>query len=200
MTILTIQPSETNALDAFIANGTYASTNYGTASLYYIGRASTGILYRGCIKFDLSGFPSGAVINAVKLSLTVNAAGASSNTVAIHRLLVDWLEAEVTWNARKTGTNWSTAGAFDSTSCDLTELTSVVIPSSTSAGSKIDFTLPVSTMQELVNGQLTNNGFLIKGTESGDTRVNFYNSNAATESQRPALEIEYYFPQGIIML
>lgn len=198
MTILKIQPSEANALDAFIANGTYAGTNYGTHASLYIGRASSGILYRGCIKFDLSGFPAGAVINTAKLVLTVSAALAVNNTVAIHRLLVDWAEAEVTWNIRKTGTNWSTAGGFSSNDCEQSALVSSVVSANAAAGTMITFSLPVSTMQALVNGQLTNNGFLIKGTESGDTRTAFYSAN--NDSNKPYLEIEYYFPQGIIML
>jgi len=200
MTIVTIQPNETDALDAFIANGTYQSNNYGTHASLFIGRADSGVFYRGCIQFDFAVIPAGAIIDSAKLNLTVNVAGELNNTVAIHRLLVDWSESQVTWLIRKTGTNWKTAGGFDDDDCEQTAMASKVIESGTAVGTKITFNLPVSTIQDMVDGKVTNNGFLIKGTEAGTSRITFFNSNAATESQRPSIDVEYFFPQGIIIL
>ena len=93
-TSVTIAPSA----DAFIRNGTYASTNYGSdVSLVVKGSTATNFSRRSYLKFPLSG-----VSNIVSAKLRVYGNNTESTTaisVSAHGITDDsWTESGITWN------------------------------------------------------------------------------------------------------
>lgn len=90
----TLSPTD----DAFARNGTYATTNYGSANAMYLKNDTTGYARKALIKFDLSTVP-GKVDSAV-LNLTASAVGPVTGMTHNAYLTAtnNWSESSVTWN------------------------------------------------------------------------------------------------------
>ncbi|WCF10744.1 DNRLRE domain-containing protein [Paenibacillus thiaminolyticus] len=91
------------AADAYVRNGTYANTNYGSDNSLVVKQdGSSGYSREAYIRFDLTGL-SGAVEEA-KISLTTIAKQLSSLSHQAH-LVSDnsWDELKITWNNKPAG-------------------------------------------------------------------------------------------------
>ena len=194
MPIFTSQPDDTSGLDTYITSEN-ATTNYGTNATMRVGNQIDAYNNRGLLKFDLSTIPSSAIVSSAILTLTISTAWGAAN-VAIYRQKKAWVEAQATWNIYSTGNNWTSAGGFNASDCEQTNIGSGT-PSSNSVGTVLNITLSASAIQEMIAGSFTNNGFLIKTTtEAGDNATLFATSSHATSSYRPKLVIGYSLPSG----
>ncbi len=89
--------------DTTISEGNAAHTN-PSADTMIVGRLGPnggGSKSRGLIRFDLSAIPAGAVITSATftVSVTISHIPNATDTLSIHRLNVNWEEAEATWDA-----------------------------------------------------------------------------------------------------
>jgi hyaluronate lyase len=86
------------AADAFVRDGTYAATNYGTAAMLTVKEDAAGYRRRSVLKFDLSSL-TGAVASA-KLRLTPTSVGTAPGIVhRLYQLAGDaWTETGISWN------------------------------------------------------------------------------------------------------
>jgi len=111
-----------------------ATTNYQDVFIGELNSAAS--IQRSFLTFNFSSIPNGAFILSATLRLRVMGDYASTDSyLNVYRLLVDYVANQVTWNIRKTGTNWATAGGFSATDCELTEIGSVATSASESVGS-----------------------------------------------------------------
>lgn len=150
-------------------------------------------LRRGLIGWDLSGIPQGSIISACDLKMYDSGSDLTDNarTMNVAQLLTDWVEAEATWNIRKTATNWGTAGASNSADRSAA-IGSVSMPNPPVAG-YVTISLTVAEVQKWFNGGITNNGLtLYNNTETDD----MHRYNGSGEGNPPQLVITYTPPGG----
>lgn len=191
MTTATLNPTA----DAWIISN-LATNNYDTSTQIGAGERNDSVsVRRTVIKFDLSGIPASATINSATLRLycTLDYA-TNARTYRVYRLKVDYHPTQVTWNIRKTGTNWQTAGGFGADDCEQTDIGSRDMTASETLNEYKEWTLTASKIEEMIDGTFTNNGFLILAdTESDDCYV-FNSVDVGTNS--PELVIDYTLPGG----
>lgn len=187
--------------DAPIISAT-PTTNYGTLNILETGdlSPSASAYIRSLIKFDVSSIPSNAIIVSAKLELYESTAydsnGVGSWSVNVHRVLVDWNEAQVTYNNRLTGTAWTVAGAGQdvlitpSATITLDATAAAAFVSWESHGLRDD-------VQRWVQGTLANYGWwmIAPSVEAqGTTQLGgniFASRDHATAGIRPKLTITY---------
>lgn len=104
--------------NAFQISAGSATTNYSNNADLYLGYGTAFV--RACGKFDFSAVGKG-VITAAVLSLrgVSNASYAGYSIVASQIVRTDHVPTEFTWNVYKSGSNWGTAGASNTTT-DIT--------------------------------------------------------------------------------
>lgn len=194
--------NDTDGVDTFIDSGA-TNTNYATSGAVYIGRSnSSGYMYRGLVKFDLSPLPVDSIILSAIISLYSNGNDAAngSSQVSVFRFLRNWVEAQATWNIWATSNNWSTAGAMTNASdVDTTAIAqSGSIAGNLAVGDEITFSLNVTEFTKMVNGTYSNYGFGFK--QDSDTSLaylhEYCSSSHATAGYHPKLVVEYDVPQA----
>jgi endonuclease/exonuclease/phosphatase family metal-dependent hydrolase len=187
-TTVVLDAPGSESIDTMVRGGSYASKNYGSASLET--RASSDLSYvrRALMKFDTeTRIPAKATINAATLTLTVKAANAESRKLAAYRIVYSFDEGVATWTRRKSGISWAKAGGdFGSKYAEATV--------SASVGSKVTFDV-TKLVQESVNGSYgsrwTRIGVVDPGASSGGSWREYYSSEASTASLRPTLTVVY---------
>ena len=143
-----------------------------------------GVERRGLLKFDLSSIPAGSTIVGADLWLYVNTEGLG---FAINKMYT-------TWTASSTYTGMGHHMAYNDV-----EAASVADAQHNNYDTRVGYTkskIPLSTIQNWVNGSVTNNGWIIRGTDlsvAGDGQQ-FDSSEGATQAQRPKLVIRYVTP------
>ncbi len=183
---LTTNADATNYKSSPASNNSSITTNWIYADL-------TGTdVRRSVIKFDLSSIPSNAVITSASLKL-IQLGGSGSITVNVHRLLRNWVNAQVTWNEYSTGNSWSTAGGGAGTDYTSTATDSKAM--SSYAGGTVDSYNVLTDVQDIVNNGGNNYGWIMKlATESGNTYVGYNSQDAGTPANRPILTVVYTVP------
>jgi hypothetical protein len=176
----------TGVEDAKINDGN--AVNYGSANDIEI----SGAEWRTVIRFTgLSNIPSNATVTAVTLRLNFTYAP-DPGTVAIHRLLRNWVESEVTRDVYSTGNNWQIPNAKG----DLDRVASASGSISCSSGTgwkEFSASGLIDDVQGWVDGNLTNNGWLLLCT----TAIYFAcHSSEASDGTRPELVVTYTVPGG----
>lgn len=87
--------------DAYVRDGTYASTNYGTTSGLQIkaGALNSGYTRKSFLKFDISN-RAGTTVSAAKLKLKADTVGTdASRTIRIYGITNNtWTEGTITWD------------------------------------------------------------------------------------------------------
>lgn len=108
--------------DAYVRDGTYASTNYGTATSLVIKNSTSGYNRTSYLRFDLSSFSS--PVSEAKIRLVPTYVGAVSNVNAMAVVTGDWTETGVVWNNKPvTGTviaDWTGMAANIPVEIDVT--------------------------------------------------------------------------------
>lgn len=126
-------------------------------------------------------------------------ASATTDDCHLYRILVDWVEAQVTWNIWKTGANWTTAGcSSDGSDRYATPVSTLALPRSTTGGGWRTWGGLASTVAAWRNGTLSNYGMLLAcptkefiGVADADWRT-FASSDSTTDaSLRPKLVVTY---------
>src|SRR5262249_28281640 len=86
------------AADAYVRDGTYASTNYGTSSIMDVKNDIANYARKAMLKFDLSSI-SGTITSAV-LKLTPTSVGTTGMSHVLYQSpLENWTDGSLTWNA-----------------------------------------------------------------------------------------------------
>jgi len=172
------------SIDTYISNG-FPTTNFGTSTTLVIATADFAL-----IEFDLSSIPVGSTINEAIFSLATSGSG-SGSTIEFFRLVRDWVELEATWFLAKTGTNWGTAGA-NNTSTDFDNTSLGTISISSGDGDGVTKTLDVlQTVSDWHDGTNPNHGFKIE-LSGGSTRI--YRSSETADNLKPRLLVTYTYP------
>ena len=172
-----------------LRGGTYASTNYGSASVIET-RASSDATYirRGLLKFDTNTtLAQGTPIKSAILTVTV-ASGSDSETrtISAYHVTSSYDEAYATWNNRKSSTPWSTAGG------DLGARYASASVTGT-GGSKVSFDV-TALVAAVVRGDFGSSRYtrvmLIDEGASSQYSYKQYDSNEASDaSLRPTLTV-----------
>ena len=173
----------------------------------FVGNAGGRNTRRALIAFDLSEIPEGATITSVSLQLTVSRTISATSEQSLHRLTADWGEGTVhapgqegqgaaaedgdaTWISNFHGdSQWDVAGGdFIETASATADVAGVrSVPEWTGDGL-------VSDVQQWIDGEVENFGWIIIGNETAFTsakRFNAANHPNVDEGARPRLTIRY---------
>jgi hypothetical protein len=169
-------PSDIMPPGTYITVGPYNSDNYNR---------------RGLIKMDVSLIPSGAVVVASVLRLTVYSNLAGTNSVLYgYKLTNDWVSGQVNFNQRSTGQNWGTAGGdFDA---GLATMGTAVFEDDLYT----DVEINTKVTQAWLTSASTNYGLILRVADeaSGSHYLQYWTGLYATPASRPRLTIQYYIP------
>jgi hypothetical protein len=106
-TASTILPSA----DAYVRDGSYAGTNYGSDSVMYVKTDAAGYNRKSYVKFNYSSF-SGSSAGSAKLRVYVNAVNTDpTRTIKVYGTNESWTETGITWNNAPVGATY--LGSFD---------------------------------------------------------------------------------------
>jgi len=187
----TLQPADS---DTYISN-TAPSTNYGSNTALSIGKTAAGSINRALVKFlGLSNgtIPSKATLDSATLSLMVLADNAANGAnFGIYRMLKAWTGDVASWVAYKTGSYWSSYGAFYSADCNTTALATSALTQSETLDSWINWSLDLTELTKIVDRTNYNYGFLMKSVSENSDNYTFYSSDHATTANRPKLVVVY---------
>lgn len=180
-----------NPTDTWLDN-TNATTNFGTNSDMYVGEYGfSSQVARALVKWDMSSIPAGSTITGAKIRVRdvgTNLA-TTDRTMRAYRVLRAWVDTEATWNNYSTGNAWATAGCGNTTTDrESSDIGTVSMPG-TEVGQYYEITLTASAVNEMFNGTIANNGFLLKMDTETDDMHRFYTVNNG--SLQPELVVDY---------
>ena len=198
----TFQPAAAAGLDTHI-DSAGPDTNNGTVTSFITGDSgSSGSTdFEALIEFDVSSIDSGDIISSAILSLyessAIDTASVGSWAVNLHRVLVDWVEAEATHNIYSTGNNWTTAGCKSDGNDRSATISATVTLDGTAAVAFVDWGSTaqlVSDVQNFVDGGLSNFGWMLEAPTAENQGTSesaniFSTSDHATAEQRPKLVV-----------
>lgn len=150
--------------------------------------------YRALVEFDLAQLVPQKASQIVQARLRVSFNGAANRhsdtafNIACHRLTAAWVEAQVTWNSRQTGTAWSTPGG-DFASPAVVTISSPDNPS----GWGTDYFDITHLLQDWLDGIYPNYGVILKCEVEASNKWSIYESDDSTEAEeyKPALVVDY---------
>jgi len=141
--------------DSTIKSSPFDDTRFGLEETLVVGHES-GISNRTLLVFDISGIPSGAIIQEARIEGLTLTPASGAQEFRSHPIKDDWVEDEVTWNERSSGVAWDTlgtnfvSGIFDSWTIN-----------STSGSIKTDI-ITTNVIQNAVNSGLVEANILLK--------------------------------------
>lgn len=187
------QPDEAASKDCYLDQNSPDATHPNNAFIYVRNDASYH-WYTGLIAFDMSSIPPTAIIESATLSLWCYNVVSDDRSVNIHRVLVEWIEAEATHNNRKAGVAWNVAGCGGAG----TDHSAILMGRKTSNTiGEWEFVLNVSEAQAMFadgagyKGMRLRIGNPVSGNENRDFRSSNYLGNPA---QRPRLRVLWHVP------
>ncbi|MGD2037980.1 MAG: DNRLRE domain-containing protein, partial [Desulfobacterales bacterium] len=158
------------------------TTNYGSAVDILVDDTPD---YHTVIKFPnifgggANQIPLGSTVTSATLTVEVYDPGTD---IDVYQLTESWIEDQVTWNNRVTGTGWSNAGA-DGTSSHK------AAADDTFTGSTGTQNIDVTTSVQNWSAGEANEGWVLIDTSSGG--VDIYSSEYGTIASRPKLSVTY---------
>jgi endonuclease/exonuclease/phosphatase family metal-dependent hydrolase len=176
--------------DAKVQGGSYANTVFDNQPLATkVHPTSLSYTRRSVLKFDTHNtVPAGATIQSAKLTLTLKKSDPETRTLGIYRLSQTFDEVYTTWNTRKSGTRWTSAGG------DLAEKFAQTSVGST-AGAKVSF--DVTTLVQGVvsakygSSRYTRVALVDLGSGSDTSYKEFYSQESTDAAVRPMLTVVY---------
>jgi len=169
-----------------------AGENRGSDANLYAGVGSGGDVVRALLKFDISSMDSSSVIDEASLTFTTHTAAGKggNNTFNLYAYEFDFDETTATWNIPGGG-----AGAGGSTNGTL--LTSATFDT-TVTSAKVTFG-DAAAFRAALREAVAGDGFLRMILANVDESVaanfaNFSPDDAATEADRPKLEVISHLP------
>ena len=166
----------------------------------YIGtgedNTATGAIRRSiiqCSGLTDGTIPATATITSAILTLTVHLdTSTNARTHRWYRMIRPDIDiTTATWNIYKTGSNWGTAGGFNATDCEQTDICSKALANNLSVNSAQDFTLTTSAIQEIVRGTWGANFLLGKADTELNDGYTWHSSEASTAGYRPYITVIY---------
>jgi hypothetical protein len=189
---LVFQPNSLDGLDARISNGDQADMKYDNNLLPH--SFINDRKYRSVLKFDFAGYqiPATAEVVSAPLALTCYDAADHNDTIRLYRILQTWIESQVTWNSRITGTAWGTAGCDGAADREAVEIATVSRLTTDTQGTVKTIALPASKVQDWISGAVANNGLLLKGDNETTGGFGYiYASNDVVAANRPKLTLTW---------
>ncbi len=165
-----------------------SNANYGNSNTLTI-RAKD--VMNTLIRFDLSGIPTGAVVEEATLSIHCSAtSNGNPLTAEVYGLRRPWDENAVTWNHASGGQPWEQAGAYGDTDKAADSVDSVQIQR---LRTWYDWDV-TSLVQEWVSNPQSNYGAIIQAHSSIAVAYYCESSENRTVNFRPALTVKYRIP------
>lgn len=163
------------------------TTNYNGNKADNIGKRDQR---RYLLQFNLGSIPSNAIIDTAFLRLYCSDARNKVGTYEVRRLTQSWVENQVSWELRSTGpnVNWDTAGG----TMGATSYTSITMTNE-SPRDKYFYNLE-GLVTNWVSGVFTNNGLIIRQTNTSVDAQYDFSTRSASSSERPYLRIVYRTP------
>lgn len=170
-----------------------ATTNYG-AEVEVVQGTRNSYSQGGLYAWDLSGIPSGVLVDSASLSFYVTEA--TEHAFNLYSLRRNWGESTATWNSYNGTNNWTTAGAQDTSSDRYsTNLWDAVANTFTSTGEvTIDMnSAGVDVIQDWIDGSVDNYGLTIQGYNQSTTSDYWTvaSKENISEYKPPTLNITY---------
>ena len=179
----------TVAKDSTIRGGSYATTRHGSDTIL-VTRASSDATYvrRAALTFDTeTTIPDNTTIQSATLVLTVSGGNSETRQLRAYGVPVSFDEPDVTWNARKSGINWTHAGGDTTGSYSAGTVTGVV-------GSQVSVDV-TQHVQNVINGNYGSRyaRFLVTdpGASSRDSYKEFHSRESTSSTARPRLVVTY---------
>ena len=180
-TLLSLQPGA-SGIDAWLDRNN-ANQNHGADTTIVLdGRNPQS---RPVLWFDLSGLPGGVVIDDATLNLYQSAGIGVSFTGSVHPVTAVWVESQVTWNNRLTGTVWATAGGdYNPHAVDARPIDNALGWRSWNVTPLVDL---------WYRARIPNNGLILVASNPGsDSDKTFYSSDYNVDpARRPRLDMRY---------
>jgi hypothetical protein len=154
------------------------------------GQASAGIL-----RFDLTSIPRNAVVTAAILQVFASEWGGSDSLLGVSPILRSTSSCEATWDQAGSGNLWAEAGCNNTTTDRRGTAESTVRTNGVRRW--YEFTV-AEVVQGWVDGSLSNNGLLLRTTETNlGEGFAFSSAQAGDPSLRPRLVITYNVPEAV---
>ena len=168
--------------------------NHGADDFMGVWRDAGNVDIRhALIEWDLAGLSivQGMQVLFARMMLHANgvATGTLNEVIGAHRITADWNEGEATWNNRKTGIAWGTAGGDCEVGAQDTQLVNVGIRDTADAWFSFLLTQQVKDWLDSVDA---NYGLCFKWANElvADSLRGFRTSDDAIADQRPFLWVE----------
>lgn len=177
------------ATDCYLSGNTQANNTFCAQTYLQTGYFNRP--YKSIFKFDIaSAIPSNATVSAATFKAYAPPASArASGNHRLHTITSDW-DSTATWNNRKTGVPWTTAGGDISTNASYSSSSPTAVQA---LSTWFTFPAPLATVQGWVAGTLPNYGFML-ATDAGAPANQAYawaSSEASTSSSFPATSNEW---------
>jgi endonuclease/exonuclease/phosphatase family metal-dependent hydrolase len=184
----TVSISDTSqVVFATLRAGSYANTNIAALETRAADSGSD-YLRRAMLKFDTeNGIPAGANVTSATLTVTVKqSSDDATRRIAAYQVTNSWDQTVVTWNKRKSGVSWGSAGGDLGTRLSVATVSNV-------AGSKATFDV-TSLVKAAVSGQLGSSRYTRIALLDLDEVTNeswraYYTTSDS--SNRPTLKVTY---------
>ncbi len=187
--VLAYQPDSYTQLPLGAVNGEDAEiwdqapdNNYGNAAETWVSSASSDTT-RTLLRFNMEAIPVGARIMGATLSLYRQSGSGANQPVSAHRITNSWSESSVTWNRRRSGTNWNTVGG------DF-EIAAIATTPVGPTNQRYEWNI-TPLAQGWVSARYPNYGVVLVAAIAGMPGERFYTSDHADSSLHPRLSITY---------
>ncbi len=187
------------AADCYLSGNTQANNTFCAQTYLQTGYFNRP--YKSIFKFDIAAaIPANAVVSAATFKAYAPPASArASGNHRLHTITSDW-DSTATWNNRKTGVPWTTAGGDISSNSAYSSSSPTAVQA---LSTWFTFPAPLAAVQGWVNGTLPNYGFLL-ATDSGapanqayawaSTEASMSSSFPATSNEWPTLDVTWSVP------
>jgi endonuclease/exonuclease/phosphatase family metal-dependent hydrolase len=188
-TTITINQADTQVWSATIRGGTYATSNL---SNILETRASDSGEYRrrALLKFDTQNtIPAGTSVTSAMLTVTVKQASTEpSRMMGVYQVTNSWEEPAVTWNDRKSGSRWVTAGGDYGTKISQAAVGNAV-------GTRVSFDVTPLVRQAVAgtlgSSRYTRVALLDNGASTSGSWRSYYTAAEVDPALRPTLTVTY---------
>lgn len=173
------------AQDCYLSG--YTQAGYTFCAQTYLQTGWYNRPYRSMFKFDIAAaIPSNATVSSAQFkAFAPPATPHIAMGHSLHTITSDW-DSTATWNNRKPGTPWTTAGGGG----DLSTNPAYTSPSTTvqAYNAWYSWNAPLATVQGWVNGTLPNYGLMLRADNTGNigNAYAWASTEASTTSQFPA--------------
>lgn len=180
-----IDPSTTlnynsGGMDSEIDSDT-PNSNFGSATNMEVYEVDVS---RSLIWFNMSSIMEKAVYSS-SMTIYKESGSLATITVYVHRILNEWIENQVTWNNRKTGTAWDTAGG------DFSSIAEVSLKEY--FGSGWHTWNMTNVTKDIVKGVYTNYGWILTDNPTVyQVRLSTQDNTIGGDIRRPYMTVNYY--------